>query len=178
LARQGVDPASIRTAADFQTLPLTTKQSYMQAYPLPQLCTGGRIEHCDLVAISSGSTGQPTFWPRFVTDELTTAVGFEQVFHDSFAADSRPTLAVVCFALGTWVGGMFTAACCRHLAAKGYPITVVTPGSNRDEIFRALRELAPHFTQVVLLGYPPFLKDVIDNGRTAGIDWPSLNVRL
>ena len=52
------------------------------------------------------------------------AVRFEQVFHDSFEADRRRTLAVVCFALGTWVGGMFTAACCRHLAAKGYPITV------------------------------------------------------
>ncbi|WP_119459141.1 phenylacetate--CoA ligase family protein [Rhodospirillaceae bacterium SYSU D60014] len=178
LARHSIDPASIRTAADFLTLPLTTKQSYVLAYPLPQLCTGGRIEHCDMVAVSSGSTGQPTFWPRFVTDELPTAVRFEQVFHDSFAADIQSTLAVVCFALGNWVGGMFTAACCRHLAAKGYPITVVTPGSNRDEIFRAVRDLAPHFAQVVLLGYPPFLKDVIDGGRAAGIDWRPLNVKL
>ncbi len=36
---------------------------------------------------------------------------------------------------------MYTAACCRHLAAKGYPITVVTPGNNVDEILRVVREL-------------------------------------
>lgn len=38
-------------------------------------------------------------------------------------------------ALGTWVGGMYTAACCRYLAQKGYPITLVTPGNNKSEIF-------------------------------------------
>src|SRR3546814_8875585 len=85
-------------------------------------------------------------------------------------ADSRRTLAVVCFALGTWIGGMFTAACCRHLAAKGYPITTVTPGNNRDEILRVVQALGPQFDQTVLLGYPPFLKDVIDHGRASGVD--------
>ena len=32
-------------------------------------------------------------------------------------------------------------ACCRHLAAKGYPITVVTPGQQRDEILRVVAAL-------------------------------------
>jgi phenylacetate-CoA ligase len=59
---------------------------------------------------------------------------------------------------------MYTADCCRHLAARGYPITLVTPGNNKAEILRVLGKLAPHFEQVVLLGYPPFLKDVIDSG--------------
>ena len=85
----------------------------------------------------------------------------------------------MCFALGTWVGGMYTAACCRHLAAKGYPITVVTPGNNKDEILRVVRRRsAPRFEQIVLLGYPPFLKDVIDAGRARGVDWPALHIKL
>jgi phenylacetate-CoA ligase len=78
---------------------------------------------------------------------------------------------VVCFALGTWVGGMYTAACCRHLAAKGYPITVATPGNDLAEILRVVPELAPHFDQVVLAGYPPFVKHVIDAGLARGVDW-------
>ena len=89
---------------------------------------------------------------------------FEQVLVDGFDADRRRTLAVVCFPLGTWVGGLFTQACVRHLAAKGCPITVVAPGNNKAEILRVLPELAPHFEQVVLLGYPPFVKDVVDTG--------------
>lgn len=86
-----------------------------------------------MIAVSSGSTGTPAFWPRFVTDELAIAVRFEQVFHDSFHADSRLTLTVVCFALGTWVGGMYTAACCRHLATKG---TLLFSGDNGIPLVR------------------------------------------
>ncbi|MGH8567378.1 MAG: phenylacetate--CoA ligase family protein, partial [Gammaproteobacteria bacterium] len=121
LDEHDVAPASIRTAADFARLPLCDKSNYVARYPLAARCRGGRIEHCDIIAVSSGSTGVPSFWPRFLTDELEIATRFEQVFHDSFEADLRPTLAVVCFALGTWVGGLYTVSSCRHLAAKGYP---------------------------------------------------------
>jgi phenylacetate-CoA ligase len=131
-----------------------------------------------MIAVSSGSTGEPAFWPRSFADELGIARRFEQIFRDGFAAHERTTLAVVCFALGTWVGGMFTASCCRHLSLRGYPITVITPGNNKDEIFRVVQALGPSFDQVVLLGYPPFLKDVIDTGLARGVPWPSLHVRL
>jgi phenylacetate-CoA ligase len=178
LREHGIDAADIRTPQDFARLPLTTKEGYLRRHPLAALCRGGRLEDCDMLAVSSGSTGEPTVWPRFLSDELAVATRFEQVFHDSFEADRRSTLAVVCFALGTWVGGMYTAACCRHLAAKGYRIVVVTPGSNRDEILRVVEELAPAFEQVVLLGYPPFVKDVVDTGRARGLDWSSCGIRL
>lgn len=178
LKSHGVVASSLQTWADVQgEVPLLTKANYIQAYPLADRCREGRLETCDMVAVSSGSTGNPTVWPRFFSDELTMARRFEQVFVESFQADTRRTLAVVCFALGTWVGGMYTASCTRLLAAKGLPITVVTPGNNPAEIFRVLGELGPQFEQVVLLGYPPFLKDVVDAGRAQGIDWPSLHVR-
>ncbi|APR86133.1 Coenzyme F 390 synthetase [Minicystis rosea] len=178
LAEHGVDPEAIRAPEDLRRVPPVTKASYVLKYPLPDLCRHGRLEACDMIAVSSGSTGKPTFWPRFVTDELGVARRFEQAFHDAFRAHERRTLSVICFALGTWVGGMFTAACCRHLAAKGYPITVVTPGNNKEEILRIVGELGPRFDQVVLLGYPPFLKDVIDAGLERGVRWADLEVRI
>jgi phenylacetate-CoA ligase len=178
LAEQGVDPASVRTFDDFRRVPPITKQNYLLRYPLAQLCRGGQLSSCDMIAVSSGSTGKPTFWPRFVTDELGIATRFEQMFKDSFKAHERQTLAVICFALGTWVGGMYTTTSCRHVAAKGYPITVVTPGNQKEEILRVVAELGPSFDQVVLLGYPPFLKDVVDTGRARGVDWARLHTRL
>ncbi len=177
LAAQGADAGSVRHLTDFQNLPLMTKQNYMRAYPLAQRCRGGRLDNNDMLAVSSGSTGAPTVWPRTMAQELDIAFRFEQVFN-AFRAQERSTLAVVCFALGTWVGGMFTAACCRYLALKGYPLTVVTPGNKKDEIFRAVRELGPQFEQIVLLGYPPFIKDVIDSGRAQDIDWPRYQAKL
>jgi phenylacetate-CoA ligase len=178
LAERGVEPSAVATMDDFRRLPLTDKQNYHHRYPLPELCRGGRLDGCDIVAVSSGSSGQPTVWPRSLTDELGIARRFEQVFRDGFAAHERSTLAVVCFPLGTWVGGLFTTACVRHLAAKGYPITVVAPGNNKAEILRVLPELAGHFEQTVLLGYPPFVKDVVDTGLAAGYDWSRHPMRL
>jgi phenylacetate-CoA ligase len=177
LTENNLNSSDIQTFTDFQNLPLITKDNYLRRHSLPNLCRHGQLASCDFIAVSSGSTGQPTFWPRFITDEFQIATRFEQIFYDSFAADTRSTLAVVCFALGTWVGGMYTANCCRYLASKGYPITLVTPGNNKEEILRVVRELAPHFEQVVLLGYPPFLKDVIDTGIARGIEWQQYGIK-
>jgi len=177
LTQQGISYNSIQTFEDFVNLPLITKNNYHWRYPLTQLCRNGQLDMCDTIAVSSGSTGKPTFWPRFLTDEFQIATRFEQIFHDSFYADTRPTLAVICFALGTWVGGMYTTNCCRYLASKGYPITVVTPGNNKEEIFRVVQELGSAFEQVVLLGYPPFLKDVIDTGITRGVEWQRYQIK-
>jgi phenylacetate-CoA ligase len=171
LASQGVDAARVLRSEDFSRLPVTTKENYHRPSALADLCLDGDLSGCDMLAFSSGSTGQPTVWPRFVSDELGTAERFEQVLVDSFGADERSTLVVVCFALGTWVGGMYTAACCRHVAAKGHPITVVTPGNQKPEILRVLRALASSYEQVVLCGYPPFLKDLIDEGTRDGFEW-------
>ncbi|SMF93562.1 phenylacetate-CoA ligase [Methylomagnum ishizawai] len=178
LAGHGLAPENVATYEDFARLPLTDKPNYMHAYPLPERCRGGSLLDCDRVAVSSGSTGQPTFWPRSVRHEFDIALRFEQVFRDSFQAHERSTLAVVCFALGNWVGGLYTASCLWHLGQKGYPLLVATPGNNKAEIFRVVRELAPHFEQTVLLGYPPFVKDVIDAGLAEGIDWPQHRIKL
>lgn len=177
LSAHGIAPRDIKTLADFRGLPLMTKQNYMHVYSLTERCRGGDLSGCDMLAVSSGSTGTPMIWPRNISHELDIAYRFEQIFH-AFHADQRPTLAVVCFAMGSWVGGMFTAACCRHLAAKGYPITTVTPGNKKDEIFRIVKELGPYYSQIALLGYPPYIKDIIDSGRAAGIAWSRYRPKL
>lgn len=178
LAAAGIDPTSITTPAAFSRLPVTTKQNYHSAFPLASLCRGGTLDASDFVAVSSGSTGKPTFWPRSQRDELGTSFRFEQVLGDGFNLKKTRTLGIVCFSLGSWVGGMFTTFACRNVAAKGYPLTLVTPGNQPAEILRLVRELGPHFDELVLFGYPPFLKDVIDAGRADGLDWGARPVRL
>ena len=173
-----LDSSSIHNYQDFQNLPLVTKHNYMQAYPLSALCRNGRLEDSDIIACSSGSTGKPMFWPRSTKNELDIAMRFEQIFECAFDAKSKSTLVVICFALGTWVGGIYTMECVRYLAQKGYAVTLVTPGNNKNEIFKVVQELGDYFDQVVLAGYPPFLKDVVDSGLATGIDWALYNMRL
>src|SRR5690606_36437579 len=101
-----------------------------------------------------------------------------QVLRDAHRAHERSTLGVVCFALGSWVGGMYTTSACRWLADKGYPLTLVTPGNDKAEILRSVRALGSSFRQVVLFGYPPFLKDVIDAGTADGLAWSDYQLGL
>lgn len=176
LAERGLDPASVKTPADLARVPPITKETYLREHRLADLCLGG--ERAATVAVSSGSTGTPTYFPRSLRHEVDVAWRFEQVFRDSLGAHASRTLAIVCFPLGTWVGGMFTAACCRLLALKGYPLLVVTCGNQPPEIWRAVVELGPDHDQIVLLGYPPFLKDVVDGGAQAGVDWGRVPVSL
>jgi phenylacetate-CoA ligase len=178
LVEHKIDPAAVKSTADFARLPLLDKKNYNRRFSLDDLVLGGTLTRSDFFAVSSGSTGEPTFWPRALADEFPVAVRFEQVFRDAFQAQTKRTLAVVCFALGTWVGGMFTASCMRHLSAKGYPVVTATPGNKIDEILRVVQRLSPQFEQTVLLGYPPFLKEVVDAGRSQGIDWSPFQVKL
>lgn len=171
LRARGVNVEQIRDLATFSRLPRTTKRDYCRAFALAELCRGGTLSGSDFTAVSSGSTGEPTIWPRALADEIGTAYRFEQVLRDAFRAHERRTLGVVCFALGSWVGGMFTASACRLVAAKGYPLTLITPGNDKAEILRCVRALGGDFEQVVLFGYPPFLKDVIDAGTADGLGW-------
>jgi phenylacetate-CoA ligase len=41
-----------------------------------------------------------------------------------------------------------------------------------------VRSLAPEFEQTVLLGYPPFLKDVVDAGVAEGVPWQRFAIKL
>lgn len=178
LKEQGIDPAAIRTPQDFARLPLLDKVNYIRRFRQDELVMGGDRAHADFYAVSSGSTGEPTFWPRSAADEYPVAIRFEQVFRDMFQAHEKRTLAVVCFAMGTWVGGMFTTFCLRALAEKGYRLMIVTPGNKPDEILKNVEKLAPAFEQTVLLGYPPFLKEVVDAGLARGLDRGRFNLKL
>ncbi len=177
LQQRGIDANAITDFSKFAQLPLTTKNNYMNHYPLLQRCRGGDLTHSEMWAVSSGSTGTPTLWPRNLQDELRITARFEQVFC-AFEAQQKSTLAVVCFALGTWVGGMYTADCCRLLAQKGFNISVITPGNNKTEILRVVDELGDAYEQVVLFGYPPFIKDVVDTGINQGIQWQNHHVKM
>ncbi|GAB7046560.1 phenylacetate--CoA ligase family protein [Catenuloplanes indicus] len=175
LSEQGVDPASV---VSVEQIPLTSKSGYHQRYPLPERCRGGRITGGDIVALSSGSSGTPTVWPRSAADEHGGAARMEHILRDAFHAHERSTLAVVCFALGHWVGGMYVAGICRRLAARGYPITVAPAGNDIDEVLRVIDELGDFYDQIVLLGYPPFVKNVVDSGLARGMDWTSYRIKI
>jgi len=178
LEENNIDAASIKSLKDFQTLPFVTKDNYIKKYPIADVCREGELANLDFVSVSSGSTGTPTFWMRDAVDEINISARFEQVIEECFIPHAKNNLCVICFPLGTWVGGMFTTNCVRFLSMKGHKLTLLTPGNNKEEILRVIGEFAHNFERVILFGYPPFLKDVVDTGIARGIDWKKFDNKL
>eukprot|EP00128_Syssomonas_multiformis_P009832 Colp12_sorted_trinity150504_noHs@14304 len=178
LQDHNVHPTSIKTYEDFVArVPLVNKANYIKKYPLAARCVNGDISVVDFMHTSSGSTGEPTVWARNQCDELVTARLFDRLF-TALGSRTKSTLAVIAFPMGTWVGGVYTMSCLRHIAHKGHKLTTVTPGNKPEEIERAVTSMAPHFEQTVLCGYPPFVKSVIDGGRARGVQWESYNLKF
>ena len=80
--------------------------------------------------------------------------------------------------MGVWIGGVFTFSALREVANMGYPLSVMTPGINKLEVIRAIKNIGHEFDQIIIGSYAPFLKDILDDGVEAGIDWNKLPVKF
>ncbi|MBF6189956.1 phenylacetate--CoA ligase family protein [Nocardia implantans] len=167
LARRGVEPANIRTVEDFAALPPMTKPDYLRHYPVNMLLWHGDVGAAGTWSCSSGSTGRPSYWPRDLVAQEEAVELYARVFRDSFQTRQRSTLLVVGFAMGNWIGGTYTYAAATALRQRGHRISTIAPGIEPDTILADIAELGPHYDQVVLAGYPPFVKDVLDRAPAA-----------
>ncbi len=179
LTKAGIDPATIKTEEDFARVPATTKTNYIRAYPLADLCWDGTLQDKALTfTATSGSTGLPTYFPRTHVIDEQSSWYHEQFFKSSGGTKKTSTLVIVGFGMGVWIGGMITYQAFRSMAERGYQITLITPGVNKKEIIDALKNLAPGYERVILCGYPPFIKDIIDEAPQHGIDWKQIPLSI
>jgi phenylacetate-CoA ligase len=50
-------------------------------------------------------------------------------------------------------------------------MSIITPGINKAEVIKAVQNLGDDYDQILIGSYAPFLKDIIDDGIRAGLDW-------
>lgn len=178
LKKHDLNPASIRTAADLKKVPVTSKKDYLRKYELSELVWDGKLERPAIFSATSGSTGAPFYFIRSYQLEWESSVMHEFFLQNSSYGHQKPTLALVCFGMGVWIGGTITLRAFQIASERGYPVSILTPGINKIEIFNALRNLAPKFEQIILVGYPPFLKDILDEAESQGINLKKHRIRL
>ncbi len=178
LKKYRFNPARIRTWKDWAEVPVVTKKNYLYHYPLQKLCWNGKLTSSMVFTASSGSTGQSVYFPRDTALDKQSAV-LHQLFLDYTAGSSkRSTLIIDCFGMGVWIGGLITYQAFKHITEQGLPLSIITPGINKAEIFAALKHVAPKFDRVVVCGYPPFLKRLFDEAREEGIRFKSSQLKL
>ncbi|QXQ15324.1 phenylacetate--CoA ligase family protein [Skermania piniformis] len=162
LADHGVAPATIRTEADYSRIPVMTKDNYLRRYPLDELIPGGDLTDLGTWWTSSGSTGRSTYWGGAGTSTAESVDLYDRIFRRSFAVPGRSVLVVNGFAMGNWIGGIYTYLAALGLRSRKHRLSVITPGMDIERILDNIATLGPHYDQVILTGYPPFVKDVLD----------------
>jgi len=162
VASHGTEPGRVTWFSD---LPETDKASYVAGRRLEDLCRHGRLPSRGVVLDeSSGSSGTPTSWARGPAERRATA----RLLRTTFARglDDGPVIVLNAFSLGAWATGlnvtMALASSCR----------IKSTGPDRGKVIHTMQELGNRYRYVVL-GYPPFLKDLADDPR---IDLTSYDV--
>jgi phenylacetate-CoA ligase len=179
LADTGIDASDVGTMDDFKQLPIIDKKNYISKYPLPDLCIDGEMKGKFSIEESSGYSGDSFLWPRIPEEDELFPQYLRHAFVQFYGVDKMVTLVIVTLAMGTWVSGAKMSQALRIVAANNSCyMTIASPGANLDDTLAIVEKASPHFDQTIIVGYPPFIKTVIDEGEQRGIDWRSLNVKI
>lgn len=179
LADHGIKHKRIKTIEDFKTVPTINKDNYLRKYDRQDLCWDGVFSSKRwVVSATSGSTGEPFYFPRTDLQDEYYALTAELYLRENFKIQERRTLYIDAFAMGAWIGGVFTYEAVHRVAQQGYPLTIITPGINKAEVINSVRRLGKEFDQVIIGCYPPIMRDIIDLGIEEGLNWGDYNLGI
>ena len=160
LEELAIDP---RRFGSLEVLPETDKATYVDRWSLSDRCVDGRLPlRGTTIDESSGSTGTPYNWVR--GDEERRHVRRMISFFARYTFGDRPLVVLNAFSMGAWATGMTTAIA---LESNGL---VKATGPQIDKILGTMRELGPGH-RYLIVGYPPFLKLLLDEGEEQGFPW-------
>lgn len=180
LKKNRINHEKIKTLSDLKLVPPTSKEGYLKKYSRKDLCWDKEFSgRTWTISTTSGSTGEPFYFPRSEEQVLQYALSAELYLRQNFEIHKKSTLYIVGFPMGAWIGGLFTHQALERVAARGnYKLSIITPGINKSEIIKIVKDLGKEFDQIIIGSYSPFLKDIIDEGIAAGFNWGSYNIGL
>lgn len=175
-----INHEDIKSYEDFKRIPIVDKKNYLRRYPFENLCWDGNLKKPIIYTSTSGSTGEPFYFVRNADElEWQYSIITDLYLNQNAGGAKKSTLVIVCFAMGVWIGGILTYKAYEIAAIRNsLPISIITPGISKKDIFNALRDLAPKYEQVIIVGYPPFVKDIIDESSSNGIDLKKINLKF
>lgn len=179
LKKHKINPNNIRTIKDFKKLPVTDRDIYLKANNFTDLIPSGNFGSITTFSATSGSTGEPFYFPRAEEQDWQYRYVAELFLKNQFGIDNRKTtLGVIGFGFGIWIGGIFTYKNFNKIAKSGNNLSLVPVGPNIPLFISVVKKFGHLFDQVILMGYPPFIKDVIDEGPDYGVRWKDYNLKI
>ncbi|MCS6789255.1 MAG: hypothetical protein NZ484_01675 [Patescibacteria group bacterium] len=162
---------------DFEILPYINKNIYLRKYDYKDL-----FPYKDLslknISATSGSTGEPFYFPRGENLDEQYEYISEIFLKNQWEIDKLNTLVIIGFGMGLWIGGLYTFKIYNEFKNRGYKLSIAPVGVHKDLILKTFKSLAKFYDQIILCGYPPFIKDVIDEAKDYGINFYDYKIRI
>ena len=180
LKKNGIENhEKIQTIEDFKKyVPVTTKENYIFHYDLNERLLEPYSNFFTL-ATTSGTTGEPVFWPRNSFQDKMTSLYFEMMARNIWQTQKKSTLVVVCFSLGNYIAGELNSWFWKDIALRNKGLlTVATPGSDLEGTLVVAKKFIDHYDQIIFGAYPYFFKLFLDTGEKNGINWKKYNIKF
>ncbi len=178
LKENGINYEKIKGFKDLNNLPIIDKNNYLRKFNYLELFPNKDISIATTVSTTSGSTGEPFYFPRGYQHDLMHLYTTEIFLRNQWEIDKYNTLVILGFGLGIWIGGLLNFEGLMNLVKKGYKITTVPVGVNKELFLKSFEKFAPYYEQIILIGYPPFIKDLADEGEIRKINWKKHRIRI
>ena len=169
----------IKTKRDFNDVPVIDKKNYLKEYGLNAVMWPKMRNRQITFTATSGSTGSPFYFPRSYQLDWQSSLIHEWYINHRPVLKSENTLVINAFGMGVWIGGLITYRAFEIIGYRGgRKFSIIAPGVNKIEILNALKNIAPMYDNVIIAGYPPFIKDIVDESITHRIDLSKIKMRL
>ena len=149
-----LEKQGLKAGEPFERLPQMDKESYALAYPFEELLAD---DYEEMLAIysSSGSSGNPFYWPQLKLNSRSVPAGLRSFLEDWFAIDRKKTLAIVGLSLGSWIGGQYISRALKTMALDTpYPFWVFSPSNDLDAMIKMACQMNSLVDQIVLFLVP------------------------
>ncbi|MHB8362771.1 MAG: phenylacetate--CoA ligase family protein [Patescibacteria group bacterium] len=177
LQKHDINIDNIKTIEDFKKLPLTSKENYITKYPLEEIVTD--ISQVSSITSSSGSSGTPTYLGRSAIRDIEDACDMELFYEYNFGIKGKKTLFIITVGLGIWSASSFVTSCAYFISYKNGNFSIMTPGLNIEECIKIFKNsLDSKYDQIVILGYPSSVKDILDIAVLSNIDFSKKNIYI
>jgi len=180
LKENKINPNKIKTFEDVSRIPTVSKDNYLKKYSLEDLCWDGNFDKSSwVISSTSGSTGDPFYFPRTKEQDLLYSLTAELYLITNFSINKKSTLYIDAFPMGPWIGGLFTYQAIQHIADRSkYNLSIITTSIDKNEILKAIQRFGDMFDQIILGSYGPFTKDVLEEGSNRGINWKKYDIKF
>jgi phenylacetate-CoA ligase len=162
----------------FETLPIMDKYNYIQKYSLvDRIYKNVDISDCYMICSSSGSVDEPTIWPRSYKYDKHLVKPHTKFLDSHFHIIENKTLIVICFGIGTTQAGTMHLKASWEGSMDG-KISVISPNGNSEITLKMLIYLHDYYDQIILLGYPPIINDLIDLAKKEKAQIDKWNIKI